>query len=105
MKNKRKVFFLIGLGGSLILAAALSPFASSSPDGLERVAEEQGFLARAEAPGATAWGHAPVKDYLLPGISNEKLATGAAGLVGTAGTFLLAFGLASLLRRKRNGTP
>ncbi|MGB3768113.1 MAG: PDGLE domain-containing protein, partial [Phormidesmis sp.] len=39
-------FFLIGLGVALIIAAVVSPFASSNPDGLERVAEDLGFIDR-----------------------------------------------------------
>jgi cobalt/nickel transport protein len=36
---------LIGLSVALLLALVLSPFASASPDGLEMVAEQKGFLA------------------------------------------------------------
>ena len=37
-------FFLVGLGVTLIIAGAVSQLASSQPDGLEYVAEQQGFL-------------------------------------------------------------
>jgi len=53
---------------SLIIAAILSPFASSWPDGLERVAELLGFTARAE--GSTTIS-APLPDYIFPGITSE----------------------------------
>lgn len=78
----------------LLVAGLLSLFASSSPDGLERVAEDHGFLERGEATLA-----APLPDYLFPGIANEKLATSCAGLVGAGITlgagYLIAKGLAS----------
>jgi cobalt/nickel transport protein len=41
MKNQLRGFLWIGLGVSLLLALFLSPFASSSPDGLEKVAEHR----------------------------------------------------------------
>jgi hypothetical protein len=78
---------LIALGITL-----LSPLASSSPDGLERVAEEKGFLglARGAPYGVFA-------DYLFPGVGNEALATILAGLVGTAVTFGVVMALVYLL--------
>ena len=100
MKHKAKSWIWIGLGVSLLLAVFVSPYASSSPDGLERVAEDKGFLEKAEAPGTTVWESAPIPDYAVPGISHEKAATGIAGLVGTLGTFGVAFGVAGLLRKK-----
>ena len=87
------------LAGYLValLLALLSPLASSAPDGLERVAEDQGFVDRArEAPCAL------IRDYLFPGLHNEALATILAGVVGVTITFALAYGLAYLLHRRRS---
>ena len=42
MKNKN--FLLAGLLASLLLAGVASFYASSSPDGLEKVAEDIGFI-------------------------------------------------------------
>ena len=39
---------LIGLSAALLLALVVARFATSSPDGLEKVAERQGFLAKGE---------------------------------------------------------
>jgi hypothetical protein len=84
--------------GGLLLALAvalLSPLASPHPDGLERVAEDHGFLDRArDAP------YRVIPDYLFPGIHNEALATIVAGLVGTIVLFGLGSGLAWVLRRR-----
>ncbi|MDQ0287260.1 cobalt/nickel transport protein [Desulfofundulus luciae] len=74
-----------GLLVALAIAAFLSPFASPSPDGLERVAEDKGFLHLAEGKELI---HALMPDYVFPGIASEGLATSLAGLVGT----LLVFG-------------
>jgi len=97
MKTAKRYGWLIGL--SIALATALlSPLASPYLDGLERVAEDQGFLDRAEdAP------YEVLPDYVFPGIQNEALATIVAGLVGTLVVFGLVSGLAWVVRRRRTG--
>ena len=99
MKNQLKGFLWIGFGVSLLLALFLSPFASSSPDGLEKVAEHHGFAEKGER--WTLWQYAPFRDYAIPGIENEKLATALAGLIGTAGIFMIAIGLGKVLRKTK----
>ncbi|SMB98900.1 cobalt/nickel transport protein [Thermanaeromonas toyohensis ToBE] len=78
---------------ALMIAAFLSPWASSYPDGLERVAEDQGFLERSEGKEVIK-GLMP--DYIFPGIENEKLATALAGIIGTSLTFGAAWGIGRL---------
>ena len=74
-----------------LAVALLSPLASGSPDGLERVAEDRGFLGRAEdAP------YGVIADYVFPGIENEALATILAGIVGTTVMYVLVAGAAYL---------
>jgi cobalt/nickel transport system permease protein len=71
----------------------LAPLASPHPDGLERVAEDLGFIRGArDAP------YQVIPDYVLPGVSNETLATIAAGIVGTIIVAGAAFGVARLRR-------
>jgi hypothetical protein len=85
--------------GALILAlllAILSPLASSSPDGLERVAEDKGFISIALDPFFEV-----VPDYVIPGVTNEALATILAGIVGTLILFGIGYGLAKLLSTRR----
>ncbi len=81
----------------LVLALAvtlLAPLASPYPDGLERVAEDKGFIETAQdAP------YEIIPDYVFPGISNEALATIAAGIVGTLIVAGAAFGVARLRRQ------
>jgi len=74
----------------------LSPLASSHPDGLERVAEDGGFIDAALDP----W-YEIIPDYLFPGIGNEALATILAGIVGTLILFGLIFGLGRIFVRGR----
>ena len=99
MKNQLKGFLWIGFGVSLLLALFLSPFASSSPDGLEKVAEHHGFAEKGER--GTLWQYAPFRDYAIPGIKNEKLATAIAGLIGTVGIFMIAIGLGKILKQTK----
>ena len=86
---------LVILVATLALAAVLSPLASAKPDGLERVAEDKGFLERAGSSLTS-----PLQDYLMPGVGNKALATSLAGASGTVLTFLLASGVARLVRKR-----
>ncbi|MGH9117272.1 MAG: PDGLE domain-containing protein [Acidimicrobiales bacterium] len=90
-------FVLVGLAVTAVLAAVVSGFASSSPDGLERVAGDQGFLEEAEDHDL---GESPVADYAVRGVDNDRLSTGLAGLVGITVTFAVGYGLFFLLRRR-----
>jgi len=91
-------FVPAALGVCLLLAVFLAPFASSSPDGLERVAEDQGFLDKAE--GGQVWKAAPIPDYEMPGVGGNRTATAVAGVAGTLIVFGLALGLGRLLVRR-----
>jgi hypothetical protein len=82
---------LIALG-----LAVLSPLASPWPDGLERVAEDKGFIKAALEPAFEI-----IPDYVFPGLRNEALATIAAGLVGTLILFGVGYGLGTLLKGQR----
>lgn len=90
---------LLGLTVALFLAIVLSPFASSWPDGLEKVAGDKGFLSKCEGKPALA---APVPDYAWPGVKSEHSATRVAGAVGTLVVFALAWGIGTVLAKKRD---
>ncbi len=93
-----KWFTILALAIAIGLATAASPFASSSPDGLERVADDHAFLDQGRL--ATVQEEAPVPDYAFPGIDHPRLATGLAGFVGTLGVFAIGLGVASVARRR-----
>jgi cobalt/nickel transport system permease protein len=96
--SSRRTWWLAGLVIALAVAL-LSPLASDSPDGLERVAEDQGFIDSAEDPPFEI-----IADYLFPGVKNEDAATILAGIVGTIVVSGIGFALAHLigsLRRAR----
>lgn len=96
MKTKKTVLIL--LLSALVVAALLSPFASSSPDGLERVAKDHNFLEKGEAQLLSS----PIPDYLFPGIQNEKIATAVAGVIGTILTFGAVYILGRLVSARKN---
>jgi cobalt/nickel transport system permease protein len=85
----------VGLLLTLVMVI-LSPLASANPDGLERVAEQQGFLSSSEAPL-----YSIIPDYLLPGITNEALATIIAGFIGVLIIFIVVLSAAFLRRKGR----
>lgn len=99
----RKTFLWVGVAVALILAGVISFYASSSPDGLEKVAEDKGFIDSAD-DSQTA--DLPLADYGTSGVDNARLSVGIAGVVGVAVTFAVAGGIFWLIARKRDsGEP
>jgi cobalt/nickel transport system permease protein len=87
------------LAGGVVLALVVGIvavfFASPSPDGLERVAEDKGFIEAAQdAPFQI------LPDYVAPGINNEALAGVIAVVLGTLLLFAVGYGIARALRRR-----
>ncbi|MFP5219171.1 MAG: PDGLE domain-containing protein [Actinomycetes bacterium] len=99
--TRRSGFLLLGLLVALLLAGVVSGFASSSPDGLERVAEDKGFLSTAED---SALADSPVADYAVEGVEDERLSTGLAGVIGVTVTFVFGLGLFALVRKRDSGS-
>ncbi len=88
---KKGIFFALLF--SLAIAAFLSPFASTSPDGLERVAEDKGFIHLSEGKEVVK---SPMPDYVMPGLENEAVAGSLAGVAGTLITFAVMYGFGKL---------
>jgi cobalt/nickel transport system permease protein len=68
--------WMVGAFISAILIG-LAPFASTRPDSLEWVAEQQGFLGMAREPFLRL-----IPDYIMPGFENEAAASVLAGAFG-----------------------
>jgi hypothetical protein len=104
MDRRSLALFLVGgLIVALGLAFFVSPYASSSPDGLERVAIDKGF---AETAQDHALSESPLADYRVRGVEDERLATGLSGIVGVAITFgvgMILFGALRTFRARRAG--
>jgi len=93
----KKKDIILGLLAALFLAFFISPFASSWPDGLEKVALDKGFLEKGEVtPVFTS----PVPDYAWPGTKSERMATSLAGIFGTLLVFSAGYAVATLLRKR-----
>jgi cobalt/nickel transport system permease protein len=84
-----------GVVVALVVGIMAVFFASPHPDGLERVAEDKGFLDVAQSPAFNV-----IPDYVVPGISNETLAAMIAIILGTLLLFAVGYGIARLLRRR-----
>lgn len=90
-------FFAWALVVSFLLAGVISYFASPSPDGLEKVAEDRGFVHKAEGQGK---GIPVMPDYGIPGIKNAFLRGGLAGVIGTALVFGLVYWIGKGVRKR-----
>lgn len=94
--NTRK-FLLVGLLLSVLLAGVVSFYASSNPDGLEKAAEDVGFL---EEAADSAVAESPLADYSISGVEDERLSVGLAGVLGVVVMAVVAGGGFMLLARK-----
>ena len=92
-----RVLLVTGLLLALVVAGVVSHYASGSPDGLERVATDQGFIDREQEHAA---GGSPLADYAVHGVDDERASGGLAGVVGTLLVLGAGSGLFLLLRRR-----
>ena len=99
MTTKRDFkFYAIFFAAALVLAAVVSFYASSSPDGLEKVAGEIGFLDTAKDHANSDFALA---DYGVAGVENERFSVGLAGTIGVVTTGIVAVVLFMALGRKK----
>ncbi|MCC6804964.1 MAG: energy-coupling factor ABC transporter permease [Anaerolineae bacterium] len=85
------------IAAGLLIALAIpfaSPLADSNPDGLERVAEDHGFLDLGEAPP-----YELLPDYTVPFIEQEGVTTIVAGIIGVLVVAGVGYGAARLAGR------
>jgi hypothetical protein len=95
-RGRGRRWWIVGLAIAALIVIVLAPLASSDPDGLERVAEDGGFLADAREALFSI-----IPDYSIPGIDGN-LSTILAGLIGVAVVFLVMVVAGRLLVRKRD---
>jgi cobalt/nickel transport protein len=95
--DKNKKFLAAGFLVSIFLAGVVSFYASSDPDGLEKVAEEIGFI---ETAKDHTYADGVLADYGVKGIENERASVGVAGVIGVIGTAVVAGLLFTFIARK-----
>lgn len=93
----RKVFFWSGLAIALVIAGVVSYWASSEPDGLNKVAEDYGLNANETEP---VTGDSPLADYSTAGVDDERLSGAIAGVAGVVVVLVLAGGLFLVVARR-----
>ncbi len=89
-KVSGRTFGIGALATSIVVAVVVSQFASGSPDGLERVAEDEGFI---DAASDHTFSGGFFADYATSGVGNETLSLAIAGISGTILTLAIGFGL------------
>ncbi len=93
-----RIFAIGGIAVAVFMATVVSQFAAGDPDGLERVAEDQGFIDTAQDH---ALGGGIFADYATSGVGNESLSLAVAGVSGVALTLLVGWGVLRSLRVAR----
>jgi hypothetical protein len=106
MRRSLWLFVAAGLLVALGLALLVSPLASSAPDGLNKVAIDEGFDSAATDH---AFDDSPVAGYQVKGVDDQRLSKGLSGVIGVLLTFGLGLGLFALIRtlhgRERPADP
>ncbi|MBM4795443.1 PDGLE domain-containing protein [Streptomyces sioyaensis] len=100
-RSVRRVW-LAGLAAAVVCAGGLSYYASASPDGLEKVAHDQGIDAKAKDHATK---DSPLADYSVKDITDPRLAGGLAGIIGVGATLAAGTGVFLVLRRRRSAGP
>ncbi|MET9698138.1 energy-coupling factor ABC transporter permease [Streptomyces sp. NPDC006529] len=87
-----------GLVTALLLAGFASYYASASPDGLEKVAADQGIDRKVTEHAAA---DSPLADYGVKDVDDARLSGGLAGVIGVGATIAVGSGVFWAVRRRR----
>jgi hypothetical protein len=89
-------WWIAGLLVAVLVVVVLAPLASMDPDGLNRVAEDAGFVGQARnVIGGLLAG------YELPFVGDPALSKVLSGLLGLAIVFVVIVGIGRLLARRK----
>jgi cobalt/nickel transport system permease protein len=97
-RTSRRALWVSGLVTSLVLAGFVSYYASSSPDGLEKVAADHGIDRKAEQHASA---DSPLADYGVKDVEDARLSGGLAGVIGVGVTVVAGSAVFWTLRRRR----
>ncbi|WKV73580.1 energy-coupling factor ABC transporter permease [Streptomyces sp. PCS3-D2] len=92
-----KKVWATGLVTALVLAGFVSFYASASPDGLEKVAADQGIDQKVEEHAAAG---SPLADYSVKDVDDARLSGGLAGVIGVGITVAAGTGIFWVVRRR-----
>ncbi|MFJ4899831.1 MULTISPECIES: energy-coupling factor ABC transporter permease [unclassified Streptomyces] len=87
-----------GLVTALVLAGFVSFYASANPDGLEKVATDQGIDKKTEEHASK---DSPLADYGVKDISDARISGGLAGVIGVGATLVVGSGAFYVVTRRR----
>jgi hypothetical protein len=94
-----KKFIISALLVCAVIAGGFSFYASSNPDGLEKVAADQSLDVNAK-DSLTA--DSPLSDYGVNGVENDRLSVGASGLAGVVIVGVAGLGLYFWVRKSES---
>ncbi|MDX2594308.1 MULTISPECIES: energy-coupling factor ABC transporter permease [Streptomyces] len=97
-RTSRRGLWLTGLAASLVLAGVVSFYASASPDGLEKVAHDQGIDKKAEKHASDG---SPLAGYGVKDVTDARLSGGLAGVIGVGVTVVAGSAVFWTVRRRR----
>ena len=92
------MFVIAGLLLAFALVLFVSPFANPDPDGLNRVAMDEGF---AETETEHGLADSPLADYTVRSVEHEGISKGLSGVAGILATFALGLGLFAFAKKRR----
>ncbi|MGW4446338.1 energy-coupling factor ABC transporter permease [Streptomyces sp. NPDC004682] len=98
-RTSRRTLWITGLVTSLILAGFVSFYASANPDGLEKVAHDQGIDRKSERHASA---DSPLADYGVKDVSDARLSGGLAGVIGVGVTVVAGSAVFWAVRRRRS---
>ncbi|KUN87846.1 cobalt ABC transporter permease [Streptomyces bungoensis] len=101
-RTSRRGLWITGLVTSLVLAGFVSFYASASPDGLEKIAHDQGIDRKAERHAAHG---SPLAGYGVKDVADARLSGGLAGVIGVGATVAAGSTVFWVVRRRRTGEP
>lgn len=101
LMSKQNRLYLFIFSASLLIAGVLSFYASSSPDGLEKVADDTGFLENAKD---SATSNSPLAGYQVSDLNHERFSVGLSGIIGVLVTSIFAYGLFVFLKKLNKGS-
>ncbi|MFH9437590.1 energy-coupling factor ABC transporter permease [Streptomyces rochei] len=96
--RSRRGLWITGLVTSVVLAGFVSFYASADPDGLEKVAADQGIDRKTEEHASA---DSPLADYGVEDIADARLSGGLAGVIGVGVTVVAGSAVFWAVRRRR----